>query len=107
MLGQGMLRVRAQSALGLARRLLGALLGSRALVVDVARGLARLGIRLLLGLGGLAAGVGGGHGVVGGVSVDRLLGRGDWKRRDCRCMYVFGGYGVCGECVSFVAFPRA
>jgi len=70
MLRKRMLRVRAQSALGVIAVLLGALLDAAALVVDVARRLAGLGVRLLLWLGGLAAGVGGGH--VGYVCVGGL-----------------------------------
>jgi len=63
MLRKRMLRVRAQPALGVIAVLLGALLDAAALVVDVARRLAGLGVGLLLWLGGLAAGVGGGHDV--------------------------------------------
>jgi hypothetical protein len=55
------LRVGAQSALGVVRVLLRALGDIAALVVDVVAGLACLRIRLPLGLGGLAAGVGGRH----------------------------------------------
>jgi hypothetical protein len=62
MLLKRMLRVRAQAILGLVARLLSALLGSRALLVDVVARLARLRTGLALGLGGLAAGVGGRHG---------------------------------------------
>jgi hypothetical protein len=61
MLCERVLRVRAQSALGVVRVLLRALGDIATLVVDVAAGLARLGLGLALGLGGLAAGVGCGH----------------------------------------------
>jgi hypothetical protein len=63
MLSQGMFRVRAQTALGLLASLLSVALEAvcAALVVDVAAGLAGLRIGLPLGLGGLAALVGGGH----------------------------------------------
>jgi hypothetical protein len=60
-LRERVLRVRAQSALGVVRVLLRALGDIAALVVDVVAGLACLRIRLPLGLGGLAAGVGGRH----------------------------------------------
>jgi hypothetical protein len=73
MLLKRMLRVRAQALLGLVARLLSSLLGSRALLVDVVARLARLRTGLALGLGGLAAGVGGRHGCgcvcVGGLCV--------------------------------------
>lgn len=57
-----MLRVRRQSALGVIRRLLCAFFRSAALLVHIGCGFARLCVGLLLGLGGLAAGVGCGHG---------------------------------------------
>ena len=56
-----MSRVRAQRILCVVAGLLSALLGSTALLVDVVGGLAGLRLVLALGLGGLTAGVGGGH----------------------------------------------
>jgi hypothetical protein len=61
MLLQRVCRVRAQSSLGVIASLLRALLGCATLVIDVAGGGAGLGLVLPLGLGGLAAGVGGRH----------------------------------------------
>lgn len=63
MLSQRVRRVAAQSALCVIARLLRALGRCAALVVDVARGLAGLGVGLPLGLGGLAASVGCRHDV--------------------------------------------
>jgi len=62
MLLERVLGVAAQAVLGVVARLLGTLLGSCALAVDVVGRLAGLRAGLALGLGGLAAGVGGGHG---------------------------------------------
>jgi len=64
MLLKSVLGVAAQAILGVVARLLSALLGSCALAVDVVGRLAGLRAGLALGLGGLATGVGGGHGCV-------------------------------------------
>ena len=75
MLLERVLGVAAQAVLGVVARLLGTLLGSCALAVDVVGRLAGLRAGLALGLGGLAAGVGGGHDCgLGGLCVGYGLG---------------------------------
>lgn len=61
MLLERVLRVGAEAVLGVVAGLLGALLGSGALLVDVVGSLTGLSTRLALGVGRLTAGVGSRH----------------------------------------------
>lgn len=63
-------RVTLEPALGIIAVLLAALCDAAALVVDVGRRAAGLSVGLLLGLGGLAAGVGSGHDCLSGRELD-------------------------------------
>jgi hypothetical protein len=96
-LSKRVLRVRAKPLLGVLGRLLRVALEtiSATLVVDVAGGLARLRLGLLLRLGGLAASVGCGHDeVVGAGERVREEGRGGDGGRDVRVGLVGVGGSV-------------